>query len=204
MAYLIGIGGGSGAGKTTLANRLQEIFKDDMIVIQYDHYCKDQSHLSMEDRKKVNFDIPESYDSELLLKHLKELKEDKPIDRPCYSFATHSREKETVKIVPNKIIVIEGIMFFPIKEVFDTLDLKIFVDASEDRRFKRRKERDVRERGRTPESVTKQFYSTVKPMHDIYVEPFKNKVDILFNNDNDNGLDETQVQKIVKTIKSNM
>ncbi len=204
MAFIIGIGGGSGAGKTTLANRLKEIYKDNISVIQFDNYCCDQSHLPMEDRVKVNYDIPSSYDGDLLYKHIVNLQHDEPISRPTYCFATHSRTNETVTIEPNKIILVDGIMAFSYPQLFSQYDMRVYVDAIEDTRFERRKRRDIVERGRSEESVTKQFYETVKPMHDIYIEPHKKDVDFVFDNNGNSGLDEVQVTKLVALIEATL
>lgn len=204
MAFIIGICGGSGAGKTTLANRLKDIFKDDLTIIQFDNYGMDHSSLPMEERVSLNYDIPSAYDGQLLSKHIQSLKKNKTIDRPCYDFKMHTRTKETVEVKASKVIVIEGIMCFAFIDLFKNYDLRVFVDAKEETRFKRRKRRDMVERGRSEESITKQFYSTVKPMHDIYIEPHKVKSDFLFDNDNDNGLDEKQVEKLVNLIREKM
>lgn len=202
MAFIIGICGGSGAGKTTLAYRLKEIFKDDLTIIQFDNYGMDHSSLTMEERVCLNYDIPSAYDGQLLYKHIEKLKKNETIDRPCYDFTIHTRTKETVQIKASKIIVIEGIMCFAFIELFKNYDLRVFVDAKEETRFERRKRRDMIERGRSEESITHQFYSTVKPMHDIYIEPHKDKSDFLFDNDKNNGLDEKQVEELVTLIKS--
>lgn len=202
MSLIIGIGGGSGSGKTTLADYLEKVYKDRISIIQYDNYCNDQSKLTMEERVKVNYDIPSSYDGDLLLEHIQKLKQNLPIDRPIYDMSTHSRVKNTIKILPNEIIIIEGIMFFPLEKVFSSLDLKIFVSCNEERRFKRRLKRDVEERGRNKESVIKQFNESVKPMHDIYVEPFKEKVDFIFDNDNDDGLNKDEITRLINMIDS--
>lgn len=204
MSYIIGIGGGSGAGKTTLALRLKEIFGDEMTLIQYDNYCCDQSHLSPEERSKVNYDIPSSYDGNLLSEHLKLLKQNKSILRPCFDFATHSRTAEKVEIKPSKIIVLDGIMVFQVEEAMKNMDYKIYVDASEEMRLARRTRRDIVERGRTKESVLEQFTKTVAPMHKIYVEPTKAKCDFVFDNESDDGLDENQIAFIVEKIKQSI
>lgn len=201
MNYLIAISGGSGAGKTTLSNRLKEIFQDDLVQVTYDSYCVDRSGLTMEERTKVNYDHPTSYDSELFAKQIKALKNGESIDRPTFDFATHTRTKETVKIHPKKIIVIEGILVLQVKELLDEIDLSIFVDADADLRLARRLLRDIKERGRTPESVVAQYLSTVKPSHYDFIEPSKYDCNIVFNNNKNDGLDEKQVEKIVKLIK---
>ena len=200
MSFIIGIGGGSGAGKTTLALRLKDYFKENVTLIQYDNYCKDQSHLSLEDRAKVNYDMPDSYDGELLAEHLKLLKQGKSIQRPTYDFSTHSRSDKYETINDNKIIILDGIMIYQVKEAIDNMDLKIFVDAPEELRLERRIKRDIVERGRTRESVIKQFTETVGPMHEIWVEPNKELCDIIFDNSLNNGLNENQVKQVIETI----
>lgn len=204
MSYIIGIGGGSGAGKSTLAIRLKEIYGDDMTVIQYDNYCCDRSYLTMEERQKINYDVPSSYDGALFSEHLRLLKQNQSIERPIFDFASHSRLKETVTIAPSKIIVLDGIMVYQVKEALDSIDYKIFVDAKEELRLDRRIKRDIVERGRTKESVITQFTSTVAPMHKIYVEPTKNICDFVLDNNNNDGLDENQVKKIVDYINNNI
>ncbi len=201
MNFLIAISGGSGAGKTTLSNRLKEIFQDDLVQITYDNYCKDCSNISMEERTKVNYDIPSSYDSKLFAQQIKALKSGEEIERPTFDFTTHTRTKEFVKILPRKIIIIEGILVLQVKELLDEINLSIFVDADADLRLSRRLLRDIKERGRTPESVIRQYLTTVKPSHYEFIEPSKYDCDFIFNNNQNNGLDEKQVEKLVQIIK---
>ncbi|MGM9857983.1 MAG: uridine kinase [Bacilli bacterium] len=204
MAYIIGIGGGSGSGKTTLARALQEIYKNDISIINFDCYCLSADGLSMEERAKRNYDIPSSYDMDLFEKHLQLLKNGKEIDCPIFDYSTHSRTKEVTKVKPNKIIIVEGILVFQAKNALKDMNLKVYVDASTEVRFQRRMRRDIVERGRTKESVTNQFYSTVLPMHNIYIEPTKEICDFILNNEKDDGLDLKQVQEIVKIIDGNI
>ena len=199
-SILIAIGGGSGSGKTTLSDYLETIFKDDLVRVSYDTYCNDRSHLSPEERTKSNYDVPESYDAPLFSKHLKELLEGKSIQKPIYDFKTHSRIKETQLVEPKKIIIVEGIMIYQVPGIRDLLDLSIYVDTDADVRVLRRLSRDVKERGHTIESVIDQYLTTVKPCHYKYIEPTKDDCDIVFINNDNNGLDEIQIEKVMRRI----
>ncbi len=199
-SILIAIGGGSGSGKTTLSDYLETIFKDDLVRVSYDTYCNDRSHLSPEERAKSNYDVPESYDAPLFSKHLKDLLEGKSIQKPIYDFKTHSRIKETQLVEPKKIIIVEGIMIYQVPGIRDLLDLSIYVDTDADVRVLRRLSRDVKERGRTIESVIDQYLTTVKPCHYQYIEPTKDDCDIVFINNDNNGLDEIQIEKVMRRI----
>lgn len=199
-SILIAIGGGSGSGKTTLSDYLETIFKDDLVRVSYDTYCNDRSHLSPEERTKSNYDVPESYDAPLFSKHLKELLGGKSIQKPIYDFKTHSRIKETQLVEPKKIIIVEGIMIYQVPGIRDLLDLSIYVDTDADVRVLRRLSRDVKERGRTIESVIDQYLTTVKPCHYKYIEPTKDDCDIVFINNDNNGLDEIQIEKVMRRI----
>ena len=199
-SILIVIGGGSGSGKTTLSDYLETIFKDDLVRVSYDTYCNDRSHLSPEERTKSNYDVPESYDAPLFSKHIKELLEGKSIQKPIYDFKTHSRIKETQLVEPKKIIIVEGIMIYQVPGIRDLLDLSIYVDTDADVRVLRRLSRDVKERGRTIESVIDQYLTTVKPCHYKYIEPTKDDCDIVFINNDNNGLDEIQIEKVMRRI----
>lgn len=199
-SILIAIGGGSGSGKTTLSDYLETIFKKDLVRVSYDTYCNDRSHLSPEERTKSNYDVPESYDAPLFSKHLKELLEGKSIQKPIYDFKTHSRIKGTQLVEPKKIIIVEGIMIYQVPGIRDLLDLSIYVDTDADVRVLRRLSRDVKERGRTIESVIDQYLTTVKPCHYKYIEPTKDDCDIVFINNDNNGLDEIQIEKVMRRI----
>lgn len=178
---IIGISGGTASGKTTIAKEVYEETQKfgSVTVIKLDDYYNDNSHLSLEERRKINFDHPDSYDSKLLLEHLNTLKQGKPINKPVYDFTVSNRSKLKERINPCNVIIIEGIMTFAIKEIRDICDIKIFVDTPADIRFIRRLNRDINSRGRTVESVINQYLSTVRPMHQAFVEPSKEYADLI-------------------------
>ena len=178
---IIGIAGGTGSGKSTLADNIKKEFAHNITMISHDCYYKAHPELPFEERAKLNYDHPDSIETSLLIEHLKELKKGNPIERPEYSFINHQREEETVKVVPKKVIIVDGILIFENKELRDLMDIKIFVDTDADIRFIRRLLRDVQERGSTLDSVVTQYCTTVKPMHYLYVEPTRSKADIVIN-----------------------
>jgi uridine kinase len=176
---LVGIAGGTGSGKTTLAQNIQEAFEGKCVLISQDSYYKDLSHLEFEERANVNFDHPDSIDFALLREHLIELKGGRSILQPVYSFVSHSRMDHTHFIEPKDIILVEGILLLAIPEIRELFDVKIFVHTDDDIRMLRRIERDIKERGRSFDSVKEQYLKTVKPMHDLFVEPSKQYADII-------------------------
>ena len=182
---IIAIAGGSASGKSTvvreIVNRLKSL---DVSIICHDDYYKDQTHLSMEERVKTNYDHPSSLDNDLLVEHLKSLMEGKSIDKPEYDFKTHNRMKETTRVNPTKVIFVEGILVLEDKRIRDLSDVKIFVKSDEDIRFIRRLKRDIEERGRDLDSVINQYLSTVKPMFNKFVNPSSRYADIIIPNDN--------------------
>lgn len=175
---LIGIAGGTGSGKTTLTKHLKKRFGDDITVIGHDSYYKRQNR-PFEERCRQNYDHPDAFDTDLLVRHLKALKRGETIQCPVYSYVEHNRTDETVEIKPTKVILVEGILIFASQELRDMLDIKIFVETDADVRILRRCLRDVEERGRTLESVVTQYLTTVKPMHEQYVEPSRKYADIV-------------------------
>jgi len=176
----IGIAGGSGSGKTTVSKEiLNQVGPDRIAYIPHDAYYKDLTGLPPEVKAQVNFDHPNSLETDLLIKHLTSLSRGKPIDLPVYDFSIHSRTEKVVRISPKSVIIVEGILIFSEPELRALFDLKIFVDTDSDIRFIRRLRRDVGERGRTPESVVEQYLSTVRPMHLEFVEPSKRYADII-------------------------
>ena len=177
---IIGIAGGTGSGKSTLAYKLKAAFCDeDVIIMCHDDYYKAHDDMTYEERAKLNFDHPNAFETELLVTHLKQLREGKSVMRPVYSFVEHTRTGEQVQVNPAKVIILEGIMIFEDKTLRDMMDMKVFVDTDADVRIHRRLVRDVKERGRDLDSVVNQYLTTVKPMHDQFVEPNKKYADII-------------------------
>ena len=170
---VIGIAGGTGSGKTTLMDNIVAAFGDVVTVLSHDNYYRRLDHLPMEERVKVNYDEPAALETELMVEHLRALRAGFSVDCPVYDFAQHNRSRETIRLVPKKVIIVEGILIFENADLRDLMDIRIFVDTDADVRLCRRIKRDVRERGRTIESVIEQYQTTVKPMHEKYVEPSK-------------------------------
>jgi uridine kinase len=177
---VIGIAGGSGSGKTTVAQEiLQRVGPDRIAFLQHDSYYKDLSGLPPAQRAEVNFDHPNSLETELLTQHIACLRDGKPVEVPIYDFSTHSRTTKTYTVQPRTVILVEGILIFTEAALRNMFDVKIFVDTDSDLRFIRRLERDLAERGRTTESVIKQYQLTVRPMHMEFVEPSKRYADVI-------------------------
>jgi uridine kinase len=170
---VIGIAGGTGSGKTTLMKRLVERFGNDVTVLSHDNYYRRRDDMPFEQRCKLNYDEPAALETDLMARHLDALRHGQAIDCPVYDFSQHNRSGETVRIQPRRVIIVEGILIFENKQLRDLMDIKIFVDTDADVRLCRRIRRDVRDRGRTLESVIEQYQTTVKPMHEKYVEPSK-------------------------------
>ncbi len=175
---IIGVAGGSGSGKTTLARHLNEALPGS-VVLSHDFYYKDNSDIPFEERVTMNYDHPNAFDTHLMIEDLKKLKHYHPVDRPEYSFVTHTRLSETVRIEPSPVIIVEGLLIFDDPKLLELLDIKIFVDSDDDIRFIRRLMRDVKKRGRTVESVVDQYLHTVKPMFNQFIEPSKRHADII-------------------------
>jgi uridine kinase len=177
--FVIGVAGGTGSGKTTLTTNLKKAIADDAIILSHDFYYCDNSNISYEERIKLNYDHPSAFDTNLLIADIKKLKNGQAIDHPLYSFVTYTRTGETVHLEPTPVIIVEGILIFENKELLDLMDIKVFVDADADIRLIRRLTRDVKERGRSLDSVVAQYMNTVKPMHEQFVEPSKKNADII-------------------------
>lgn len=178
-SLVVGVAGGTGSGKTTLTNRLLERFPGRSSVIFHDNYYKAHDDLAYEERCLLNYDHPDAFDNDLMVEHLSRLTSGVPVDCPVYDYASHNRSDATVRIEPAPVIVVEGILIYAEPAICDLLDIKIFVDTDADVRILRRIKRDVVERGRTLESVEKQYLTTVKPMHELYVAPSKRNADII-------------------------
>lgn len=176
---IIGIAGGTGSGKTTLTNRLKERFGGDVTIVYHDNYYKRQDGLPYEERCLLNYDHPDAFETDLMIEHIRKLREGVAIESPIYDFSVHNRSQETMMVTPTKVIVIEGILIFENKFLRDLMDIKLFVDTDADVRILRRILRDVKERGRSLESVVSQYLTTVKPMHEQFVEPSKRSSDII-------------------------
>ena len=197
---IIGITGGTGSGKSTVSKEISKnIHEKKMTVIQQDSYYKDQSHLTYEERVKTNYDHPFAFDNDLLIKHLKDLIANKAIEKPIYDFERHTRKKETIKVSPRDIIMLEGILILSEKKIRDLLDIKIFVDTDSDVRVIRRITRDINQRGRTLDSVIHQYMQTVRPSHLQFIEPSKRYADIIIP---EGGYNKVAIDILVTKINS--
>ena len=197
---VIGIAGGSGSGKTTVAQGiLQRVGPDRIAFIQHDSYYKDLSGLPPTQRSEINFDHPNSLETELLIKHIASLRDGKSVEVPIYDFSTDSRTNQTFTIQPRNVIIVEGILIFTEAALRKMLDVKIFVDTDPDLRFIRRLERDIAERGRATESVIKQYLSTVRPMHLEFVEPSKRYADVIIP---EGGFNSAALDMVVARIET--
>lgn len=194
---IIGIAGGTGCGKTTVVNQiLHELPEGEVGIISQDSYYKDTTHLSYDERVNINFDHPRSIDFDLLVNHLKDLKNNKPIHQPVYSFVKHNRTGDTILTHSRKVMIVEGILILTNSELRDMFDIKIFVHADSDERLIRRLKRDITERGRDINEVLTRYQNTLKPMHEQFIEPMKEYADIIIPNNNYN----TVAVDIVRTI----
>ncbi len=176
---VIGIAGGTGSGKTTITRRLMQRFGSDVSVIYHDNYYKAHHNMPYEERCKLNYDQPEAFDTDQLIEAVRALKKGRSVVCPVYDYSVHDRSDETITVKPARVVIVEGILIFENKELCDLMDIKVFVDADADVRILRRIVRDVRDRGRSLESVVNQYLNTVKPMHERYVEPSKRNADII-------------------------
>jgi uridine kinase len=197
---VIGIAGGSGSGKTTVAQGiLQRVGVDRIAFLQHDSYYKDLGGLPPTQRTAINFDHPNSLETELLIKHIASLRDGKPVEVPIYDFSTDSRTSQTFTVQPRNVIIVEGILIFTEAALREMFDVKIFVDTDPDLRFIRRLERDISERGRSTESVIKQYQSTVRPMHLEFVEPSKRYADIIIP---EGGFNSAALDMVVARIEA--
>lgn len=197
----IGVYGGTGSGKTTIVSQIVSEFPTSEIqVISQDSYYKDTTHLTFEERCALNFDHPDAIDFTLLYQHVNSLKNGENIEQPVYSFETHNRTKETVTVVPKRILIIEGILILNYPKLRSLFDLKIYIDADSDMRMERRVSRDISERGRTPEEVLSRYLNTLKPMHKQFIEPMKVHADITLENHQNTPPNLSELIDKIKTL----
>ena len=202
---IIGIAGGTGSGKSTFTNRLKDYFGDRVTVIYHDDYYKAHDEIPFEERQYINYDHPDSLETDLLVAHLEALREGRSIECPVYDFTRHTRSHRTKIIEPSQVIIVEGILIFQDERLRNLFDIKIFVEADADERILRRVLRDMNERGRDLENIINQYLTTVKPMHYLYVEPTKTLADIVINSGlNDVAFDimKTKIQDILANAES--
>ncbi|HUS70389.1 MAG TPA: uridine kinase [Anaerolineae bacterium] len=196
---IVGVAGGTGSGKTTVSQAiLDRVGRDRIAYLQHDSYYRDRSHVPLEERAKANFDHPDALESELLAQHLASLKTGQAVEVPVYDFTTHTRETRTVTVAPRKVILVEGILIFAERALRELMDIKVFVDTDADIRFIRRLQRDITDRGRTVESVIRQYTETVRPMHLEFVEPSKRYADVIIP---EGGFNLTAIDMIVARVK---
>lgn len=198
---VIGIAGGTGCGKTTLTRKLIQRFGNNVSVIHHDDYYKEHHSMPFEERCKINYDHPDSFDTDLLIEAVRELKRGNEISCPVYDYTIHDRSDKTVTVKPSKVIVVEGILIFANKELCDEMDIKVFVDTDADVRILRRITRDVRDRGRSLESVINQYLTTVKPMHEAFVEPSKRNADIIIPG---GGRNPVALDMVIERVKAHI
>lgn len=198
---VIGIAGGSGSGKTTLTNQIAAQFLEQVTVIKHDNYYKAHDDMDYDERSRLNYDHPNAFDTELMIEHLKALKQGKSVECPIYDYTIHNRSKDTITIAPNKVIIVERILIFENKDLCDLMDIRIFVDTDADLRIIRRIQRDVMERARSLESVINQYLETVKPMHEQYVEPSKKNANVIVP---EGGYNQAAMEMIRNHIKNHL
>ncbi|MCX8024739.1 MAG: uridine kinase [Thermanaerothrix sp.] len=200
VPLVIGIAGGSGSGKTTVANViLERVGRDRIAYLPHDAYYRDLADLPPNQRAEVNFDHPDSLETSLLIEHIQRLKQWQPIDLPVYDFTTHTRTSRTIRVEPKRVIIVEGILIFAEPALRELFDVKIFVDTDPDIRFIRRLQRDITERGRTTESVIKQYLTTVRPMHLDFVEPSKRYADVIIP---EGGMNTVALDMVISRIQA--
>lgn len=199
-SIIIGIAGGSGSGKSTFTNRVKKYFGDDVTVIYHDNYYRRQDGIPFEKRVTVNYDHPDSLETDLLVEHLKQLKAGKTVECPVYDYNQHNRSDEIITIKPKPVILVEGILLLADERIRDLLDIKVYVEADADERILRRILRDVEERGRDLHGIIDQYLATVKPMHYMYVEPTRAKADIVINSGKNDVAFDLFVSKITQLL----
>ena len=197
---VIGVAGGTGSGKSTLVKRLQEAFiGDDVATLCHDYHYKSHPELTYDERTRLNYDHPQAFDTDMLVEHIRALKNNVPIEHPVYSFVDHNRTDERVLVKPSRVVIVDGILIFENKELRDLMDIKVYVDTDADLRLARRILRDVCDRGRTMQSVIEQYTNTVKPMHEEFVEPSKKYADVIIP---EGGFNSVAVAMLIQNIRS--
>lgn len=199
---LIGIAGGTGSGKTTLADKLVDSFgRDEVSILRHDNYYKRHDDMCFEDRTKLNYDHPDAFDTDLLCEHIRMLKSGRSVEMPVYDYTIHNRSDKTIRVDTAPVIVLEGILIFAEPELCDLMDIKVFVDTDADVRILRRIVRDVKERGRSLDSVINQYLTTVKPMHEQFVEPSKRHADIIIPEGGENAV---ALEMLIERVKKHL
>ena len=198
---VLGVAGGTGSGKTTLTRRLKERFGDQISVISHDNYYKRQDHLTYDERCRTNYDHPDAFDTDLMVEHLAALKRGETIYCPVYDFSEHNRSDDLLEVKPAPVILVEGILIFASQALCDLMDIKVFVDTDADVRILRRIVRDVKKRGRTLDSVVSQYLTTVKPMHEQFVEPSKRRADLIIP---EGGKNPVALEMLIHRLESHL
>ena len=201
QVMVIGIAGGTGSGKTTITRRLMQRFGGDVSVIYHDNYYKAHHDMPYEERAKLNYDHPNAFDTDLMLRHIRQLKQGKSIQCPVYDYSIHDRTDKTVLIRPTRVIIVEGILIYESLELCKEMDIKIYVDTDADVRILRRIVRDVRDRGRSLDSVIDQYLSTVKPMHEQFVEPSKRRADVIIPQ---GGHNQVALEMVIERVRAHL
>ena len=198
---VIGIAGGTGSGKTTITRRLIQAFGEEVSVVHHDNYYKAHHEMPYEERAKLNYDHPNAFDTDLMLRHIRQLKQGKSIQCPVYDYSIHDRTDKTVLIRPTRVIIVEGILIYESLELCKEMDIKIYVDTDADVRILRRIVRDVRDRGRSLESVIDQYLNTVKPMHEQFVEPSKRRADVIIPQ---GGHNQVALEMVIERVRAHL
>ena len=198
---VIGIAGGTGSGKTTITRRLIQAFGEDVSVVHHDNYYKAHHDMPFEERAKLNYDHPNAFDTDLMLNHLRQLKQGKSIQCPVYDYSIHDRTDKTILIRPTRVIIVEGILIYESLELCREMDIKIYVDTDADVRILRRIVRDVRDRGRSLEGIIDQYINTVKPMHEQFVEPSKRRADVIIPQ---GGHNQVALEMVIERVRAHL
>ena len=198
---VVGIAGGTGSGKTTITKKLMQRFGGDVSVIYHDNYYKAHHNMSYEERSRLNYDHPDSFDTDLLIQAVKDLKAGRSVTCPVYDYTIHDRSDQVVVVKPAKVVIVEGILIFQSRELCQQMDIKIYVDTDADVRILRRIVRDVRDRGRSLDSVVNQYLSTVKPMHEQFVEPSKRNADIIIP---EGGHNQVAMEMVMERVRAHI